>query len=391
MLRTAYRCTSQHVAWVSVALMLAAGCHSGAADAPTAGTASEGSAQTTDEGSGQQDLPLAPQQQALIGDLESGTLVVYSSIDEITMAPLLAEFTDETGVPVRAVYADTAALFELLARVDFEDSPCDVFIGTTQNELQQLSNAEGLFVPVHPDLLSRAAPMWRDEFGRWVGLAVNPNGYIIRTDIVAPDELPESNAEVRTGPLLARTGWTERSDALLWQLAYQVLLHGDQMMLARVSALDASDAVHYDDVAAMYAGLVAGDVGLIPAFASEIDAVRALATQPELYEHVRIEDNDGEAMIAIVGAGAVRVSDMPNASMRLIEFLTDEPAQAAIDAVPGWTAVAHPTSAENVRRLEALSQPPVVHDHTPGTSDIYWAVQTQRDHPIDPANLPWRQ
>ena len=97
------------------------------------------------------------------------TLVVYSGRNETLIAPILARFTEVTGVQVQVVYGDTAAVANQILE-EGANSPADVYIGQDAGALGALAKAGALSV-LPADVLERVPSIYASTDGYWVGLS----------------------------------------------------------------------------------------------------------------------------------------------------------------------------------------------------------------------------
>lgn len=115
-------------------------------------------------------------------------VVVYTSRGDHLVKPVFDAYTAETGVRVRYITDNDAAL---LTRLEAEgsNSPADLLITVDAGNLWQAAE-RGLLQPVKNDTLERDVPAHlRDPQGRWFGLSVRARTIVYSTERVAPEEL----------------------------------------------------------------------------------------------------------------------------------------------------------------------------------------------------------
>lgn len=119
-------------------------------------------------------------------------LVVYSGRSEELVAPLLAEFTTQTGIPVQVRYGDSAELAAQLIE-EGDRSPADIYFGQDAGALGAL-DAAGLCAPLPENLIGAVPAQYQSANGTWTGITG-------RARVIAYDPTQVSSEEVPTSVL----------------------------------------------------------------------------------------------------------------------------------------------------------------------------------------------
>jgi iron(III) transport system substrate-binding protein len=98
-------------------------------------------------------------------------LVVYAvGNDELALTEKLAEFTDDTRIPVTLVFSKSSKNADLV--IDNSGSPsADVLMTNNVADIWRAAD-EGALLPISADTFDRADPLLRDADGFWVGIGV---------------------------------------------------------------------------------------------------------------------------------------------------------------------------------------------------------------------------
>ncbi|HLU48687.1 MAG TPA: extracellular solute-binding protein, partial [Planctomycetota bacterium] len=135
-------------------------------------------------------------------------VVVYTALDREFSEPIFAAFTRETGIRVRPVYdTESTKTVGLTNRIRAErDRPrCDVF---WNNEILNtlLLEREGLLQSCKPKRAEEYDERWKDDDGKWFGFAARARVLIVNTDLVPPNEFPDSIEDLADPRWSGQTG-----------------------------------------------------------------------------------------------------------------------------------------------------------------------------------------
>lgn len=280
-------------------------------------------------------------------------VVVYSARNEQLIKPLFDAYTRKTGVAVKFVTDNEAALLARL-KAEGDKTPADVLMTVDAGNLW-LAAQDGVLQPTQSAALKAAIPAHlRDPSDQWFGLSVRARTLVYNTRRVKPQDLStyEDLADPKwKGRLCLRSSKKVYNQSLVATL---IKAHGEEKTESIVRGWVANLAAppFSDDTKAMEA-VAAGqcDVTLVNTYYFG----RLMAKQAELplaifwpnqapglaYEGVHVN---------VSGAGVTRHARRPDEARKLLEWLASPEAQSlyadqnleypANPAVPAAPAVA---------------------------------------------------
>jgi len=117
----------------------------------------------------------------------AGEVNIYSYRQEVLIRPLLARFSQATGIKVNVVFAKKGMIARLKA--EGANSPADIILTVDAGRLIRAKQA-GVLQPITSKVLAAAVPaQYRDPEGYWFGVTVRGRPIIYAADRVKPSEL----------------------------------------------------------------------------------------------------------------------------------------------------------------------------------------------------------
>ena len=140
---------------------------------------------------------------------QDGPLTVYSGRSESLIAPILAQFTEATGIEVEVLYGSSAGVANQILE-EGDNSPADVFIAQDAGALGALAkNARLSELP--ESVIERVAnPAFVSPDDLWVGLSGRARVLVYSPEWLeeAGLELPESILDLTGEDWRGIVGWT---------------------------------------------------------------------------------------------------------------------------------------------------------------------------------------
>ena len=258
---------------------------------------------------------------------------LYSYRQPFLIEPILAKFTEETGIAVNVVFAKKGMIDKI--RAAGANNPADTVLTVDVGRLDGLAKA-GLLEPVQSPLLEANVPAHlRHPDGIWFGLTTRARVVYAHRNRVGPDEI-RNTADLADPKLKGRV--CSRSGKHGYNLAFlaAVIAHRGETAaedwLRGVKANLARKPQGNDraQAKAIYGGVC--DVALANTY--YMGKMATNKKKPEQQDwaravRVRFLDQDGPGQhVNISGAGVIKGAKNREEAVRLLEFLSGDVAQA---------------------------------------------------------------
>ncbi len=257
---------------------------------------------------------------------------LYSYRQPFLIEPMLAEFTEQTGIAVNVVFAKKGMVEKIKSAG--ANNPADAVLTVDIGRLDALREA-GLLQPIQSDVLeSNIPPQYRHPDGLWFGLTTRARVALVSRDRVKPGELltladladPKMNGRIctRSGKHVYNIGLIASVIAHEGEVAAEVWLRKVKGNLARKP--QGNDRAQAKGI---YEGVC--DVAL-----SNHYYMGKMATndkkpeQKEWAKSVRVQflDQNGRGQhVNVSGAALIRDAKNRASAIKLIEFLASDRAQ----------------------------------------------------------------
>ncbi len=171
----------------------------------------------------------------------AGTIVVYTSRAEALFKPVVAAFNEE--YPEVTVTLLTGQATELAARLlEERNNPrADVYISTDMLNMLSLAD-EGVFEPNPSSAVMSVPAEFRAEDASWVALTLRLRVIMYNTNLVQPDELPQSVLDLTDAKWKGQVGSSNSTNASM--IAHLAVLReqlGDAQTEAFIKGLVANE------------------------------------------------------------------------------------------------------------------------------------------------------
>ena len=289
----------------------------------------------------------------------SGSLTVYSGRSEELVAPLFAQFTEQTGISIQARYGDTAELAAQLLE-EGDASPAEVYLAQDAGALGAVE-AAGLFAPL-PTAVATAVPeAYRSPAGVWTGVSGRARVIAYDPQQVPADQVPQSVFDLTDPKWAGQVGIAPTNASFQAFVTAMRVAQGDEATRQWLDGLVANDVQTYEKNGLILDAVDTGQIqlGLINHYywyekAAEVgaDAMRAQIafTKPE----------DPGSLVNVAGVGILTTGADNPASAQFVEWLLSPDVQQwFVDNTYEYPLLPSVAAAEGLPPLDSLRGPNV--------------------------------
>ncbi|GAB6985637.1 iron ABC transporter substrate-binding protein [Nocardioides pyridinolyticus] len=281
-------------------------------------------------------------------------LVVYVGRDEELVAPLIEQFTEESGIEVEARYADTPDHLALLME-EGDQTPADVFLSQDAGALGALA-AEGNVQTLPEEITSAVLPAFTSTDGSWVGVTGRARVIAYNAEALGADEVPTSVTAL-TDP-----EWAGRVGAAPGNASFQAFVtgfrtaEGDDAARAWLEDMAANDPQTFegngDVLEALESGVI--DIGLINHY--YVFKLAAEVGSDNVVTELQFpEAGDPGALVNVTGAAAL--SDHPDAQAFISYLVSEEGQQYFADTTFEYPLVPGIAAPDGLPELTSIKGP----------------------------------
>ena len=266
--------------------------------------------------------PATPSDSASRSD---GDLTLYVGRDEALVAPLIEQFTEDTGIKVTARYGSSPELNALLLE-EGENSPADVFLSQDAGSLGSLANAD-LVSKIPAEFADLIPAGFTSEDDSWIGVTGRARVIAYDSEKLSEDEVPESVLELTDPKWSGRVGFPPGNASFQSFVTGLRVLEGEADAEAWVEGISKNAPVLTEKNAATLDLVNSGqlDLALINHYywfqaAAEVgaDAMRA---------KLKFLPGDAGGIVNVTGAAILAGAEGDPDALAFIEFLVSEKAQ----------------------------------------------------------------
>jgi iron(III) transport system substrate-binding protein len=251
----------------------------------------------------------------------SGSLTIYSGRSESLVGPLIEQFEEKTGIDVQTRWAGTAELAATMLE-EGDASPADLFFAQDPGGLGAVSE---MLAPVPESVLDRVDARFRAPDGHWVGVSGRARVVVYNTDMLSPEDLPETLAGFTDPAWKGRIGWAPTNGSFQTMVTAMRAIDGEKATREWLEGMMANEPVAYEKNTPVVAAVGAGEVevGLVNHY-----YLHRFLAEEGLDFPARNHYLTGEpSLVMVSGAGILETAENTDNALLFIEFLLSKGAQ----------------------------------------------------------------
>ena len=255
---------------------------------------------------------------------DEGRLVIYSGRTQNLVAPLLEQFSEETGIAIDVVYDDSANL-ALAIDEEGDSSPADVFLSQSPGAIGYL-DAQGRLGTLPNGVLDLVDDELQAGDGSWVGLSGRVRTLVYNTDLVDPADLPDSVLDLADPAFAGQVAVAPTNGSFQDFVTALREELGDDVASEWLTGMADNDSPTYPNNLSIVQAVGRGEVpmGLVNHY--YLHRERAEDPDIEAANHF-FPAGDLGSLLIVTAVSVVEGSDMSEEAERFVEFMLSEQAQ----------------------------------------------------------------
>ena len=292
----------------------------------------------------------------------SEDVVVYVSVDQAIAEPILARFTERTGIGVRPLFDTEATKTTGLAnriRREADRPRADVFWSSEPFAVHQLAT-ENRLGTITDDVWGKHPAAWRDPDGRWIAFAARGRVIAYDPSRLERDKLPQSWLEVGADDWAGQVAIADpRFGTTRGHLGALRAGWGPEIYGKWVRGMNENDVkVLPGGNAATVDAVVRGEVliGLTDTDDVLAAQARGLSVEAAMLEHDEAATRGGTLMVPN-SAGIVAGTERPGLAIAFLDFLASEEVERMLHAsTSGNFPLVHRTGSLSEEEVAAVER-----------------------------------
>ena len=282
------------------------------------------------------------------------TITIYSGRSEDLIAPLLEQFTAETGIGVEVRYSDSASLAAQILE-EGDNVKADVFFSQDAGALGAISQA-GAFKQLNEDISPLVDAKYRSTDNTWIGVSGRSRVLSYNPELVTAAELPKSVFDLADAKWKGKIAIAPTNASFQSSVTAMRLLKGEQATVNWLAAMK-ENAVLFEKNSQILEAVEAGQVaaGLTNHYywyerAAEVGEDKMVSKM------TWFETGDAGNLINVAGVGVL--SDKPEAQT-FAKWLLGNTAQTFFVEQTGEYSLTGLAAREGLPALDQIAAPEI--------------------------------
>lgn len=255
---------------------------------------------------------------------DADKVVVYSGRSEELVAPLLKQFTADTGIEVETRYAGSGEIAAQLI-TEGDKSPADVFLSQDAGALGAVSKA-GLLAPVDAETLRAVPAAYAAADGTWVGVSGRAR-VVVYNPTLAPAP-PDTIDGLLAPQWKGKIGFAPSNAS--WQAFVTGLrvVRGEDGAAQWLRAFKAQDPKAFENNVAVRDAVDAGQIplGLVNHYYL-YELINAKGADAVTAQNKFMAAGDPGGLVNVAGVGVLKAAPNPEGAQAFAAYLVGESAQ----------------------------------------------------------------
>ena len=238
-------------------------------------------------------------------------LTVYSGRNESLIGPILAQFTEDTGIKTEILYGGTSAVANQIL-TEGDNSPADVFIAQDGGALGALAAADMLHKLPDGTLERVASAAFVSPDGVWTGLSGRARVFVYNPEsleangLVLPNSILDLTGEEWSGLV----GWAPTNASFVANVTAMRVLLGEDETAGWLADMIANGVQAYPKNTPIVQATIDGEV--VGGLVNHYYLFRFLAEDPDVTATLHFfPGGDLGSLINVVGAAILKSTDQP--------------------------------------------------------------------------------
>ncbi|WP_231915988.1 extracellular solute-binding protein [Microbacterium karelineae] len=253
------------------------------------------------------------------------SIVLYAGRDEELIAPLVEQFTDDTGIDVEVRYAGTTELNALLLE-EGANTPADVFLSQDAGALGALAKAD--LLATLPDETAASVPAgFTSTDASWVGVTGRARVIAYDGEALAEGDVPDAVDALTDPEWSGRVGFPPGNASFQSFITALRVLEGEDAALAWAEGIAANSPVLTEKNGATLDLVNTGELDL--ALINHYYWYQRAAEQgaDEMRAQLKFLPGDAGGIVNVTGAAILAPSEGDEAAIAFVEYLLSDAGQ----------------------------------------------------------------